>query len=102
MAYLFSLPRWIYFDGRTVTIRGYAILSGPWKPRRSKQDQRRLPDIRKPGREARRPGDSPEKNAALIALRSSGGQHDLALRNAVRLWAESNTDATSDHQADLI
>jgi site-specific recombinase XerD len=54
------------------------------------------------GQDGKAPGESVDQETALMALVFRGGQYDLALRNAVRLWAESNTDGTSDHQADLI
>jgi hypothetical protein len=68
------------------------IKTGPGAPSRE-------PEV---GQGSREPGESVDQEAALMVLRSSGSRHDVALRNAVRLWAESNTDSTSDHQADLI
>jgi len=42
------------------------------------------------------------EDAALVALVTRGGHYGLALRNAVRLWAESNTAGSSDRREDLI
>ena len=39
---------------------------------------------------------------ALTALVSQSGHYQVALRNAIQLWAESNTAGTSDRQEALI
>src|SRR5258707_544134 len=38
----------------------------------------------------------------LTALAPHSGHYQVALRNAIQLWAESNTAGTSDRQEDLI
>jgi len=61
---------------------------------------------REPGAEAEnRPhaeGIPAAEEEALTALVSRGGHYQVALRNAIQLWAESNTAGTSDRQEDLI
>jgi site-specific recombinase XerD len=47
-------------------------------------------------------GNPAVEGASLTALVSHGGHYQLALRNAVQLWAEANTAGTSNSREDLI
>jgi integrase len=47
-------------------------------------------------------GNLEAEETALTALVTHSGHYELALRNAVQLWAEANTAGTSDHREDLI
>lgn len=54
------------------------------------------------GQGSRVEGNPAAKDTALTALVIHGGQYELALRNAVQLWAEAKTASMRDRREDLI
>src|SRR6266436_3199424 len=80
----------------------HATISGSMNRENAKTGGRVPSADKKTGQGSHLEGNPAAEDVALTALVSHGGHYELALRNAVQLWAEANTAGTSDHREDLI